>query len=206
MNKIGKLAYTVLGLCAAALLVFGISFIFPREQTKSQLGMSSGSTSKRIHTGSGAREYFSLQEMCEKAQYIIVGRVLSREEAVFPIQDSIPHTPVIFQVEQTIKGNPADSKVTFLELGGETQTDIYIVEGINHYQPGDRAFLFMRENGAPLGSYSDILLTEDPIQLPPDKFEGLSLPNGYTNKTVGWIQFSEDEFVDYVTGIVKSLE
>ena len=202
-----KSIFKLSGIFLALVFVTTAICLVINQNQNSNAGSSSSITSKKVYEGHGSMAWSTLISRCKTAKYIIVGTALSRGDAVFPTPDAItPYTPITFQVEKIMKGNPPDNRVEFHELGGETENAIYIDEGGNNYQPGDRAILFINEFGGPYAVYCEHPLTGEPILLPPDQFEGLGIPEEYPKDENGNVLFTEDEFVDYVTGICQSLE
>ena len=108
--------------------------------------------------------------------------------------------------KKVYEGHPSLAWTSLLERCQRAQYIIYIVDGSNNFQPGDRAIIFVNEYKGPFSAYCQHVLNGDPILLPPDQFEGLGIPEEYSKDEYGNVLFTEDEFVDYVTGIVKSLE
>lgn len=193
-------------LLALALVATAVCFALNRGHDSGS-SSSAGSISKKVYEGHPSLAWTSLLERCQRADYIIAGTVISRgETTLHEGAQPPPYTPIYFQAQKIIKGNPPDGIVEFHEDGGELDNAIYIVDGSNNFQPGDRAIIFVNEYKGPFSAYCQHVLNGDPILLPPDQFEGLGIPEEYSKDEYGNVLFTEDEFVDYVTGIVKSLE
>lgn len=191
---------------AVALVATAVCFAINRGNVSGS-SSSSGSISKKVYEGHPSLVWTSLLERCQRSQYIIAGTVISRGETTFRNgSQPPPYTPIYFQAEKIMKGSPPDGVVEFHEDGGETSNAIYIVEGSNNFQVGDRAIIFVNEYNGPFSAYCQHVLNGEPILLPPDQFEGLDIPENCQKDEYGNVLFTEDEFVDYVTGIVQSLE
>lgn len=89
----------------------------------------------------------SFSELVGEAQTIARGTVAAVESRWVDAPDGrIIKTFVTFTVEKRIKGNPPDS-LTLEFLGGTVGTESLKVDGMPHFQIGEREILFVRDNG-----------------------------------------------------------
>lgn len=166
-----------------------------QEASKGELSEDSGATASITS--------YSLLRNCRDAQYAFVGRVVSRQPTACGLRDLAPYTPIVFEVEERIKGNPP-MQFTFQEAGGQMGSIVFTDWGNHHYQPGERAVVFVKENGYPISGGSEFQLTNGGVILPAvEKLEGLPIPSCQPRDENGWVIFSQQQFIHYLKSLCR---
>ena len=191
-------------LLALALVATAVCLAVTRGQNSGSSN-STDSVSKKIYEGHPSLAWTSLLERCQRAEYIIAGTVISRGETTLHEGAQPPlYTPIYFQAQKIMKGNPPDGIVEFHEDGGELDSAIYIVDGSNNFQPGERAVVFVRENGYPISGGSEFQLTDGVVILPvEEKLEGLPIPSCQPRDENGWVIFPQQQFIHYLKSLCR---
>lgn len=182
------------------LIISPIAFLVPHKQASVPAGTSAAKSADKT---SMSMSSYSILENCDQAKYAFVGRVVSREPTTCGLWDISPYTPIVFEVEERIKGNPP-MQVTFREAGGQMGSIVFMDWGNHHYQPGERAVLFIKENGYPISGGSEFQITDGVVILPEDyKLEGSSIPACQPRDENGWVIFSQQQFIHYLKSLCR---
>ncbi len=149
---------------------------------------------------------FSFEEACDIASTIVIGMVSSVADArtvAFgpPNTDMVAYdvfTDATISVECTLKGEHKDT-IVCIQDGGELEDRIYVVDGVELLEEGDRVLLFLDSNNFMLTpAYVRLIEANDMIQT--NKF-----PAGHiSTASVGTSMISVDDYAelikDYLAG------
>lgn len=113
------------------------------------------SAEKKISTVDALWPAYTFEEAVEDAETIIYGKVTGKgdtqvEEHVISENKTFReyYRTVTIEVIERIKGDGDSIQVSYLELGGETATQIIEYSGVVPVEVGDHVLLFLRENGS----------------------------------------------------------
>ena len=159
----------IVALAALALIICAIAgFAFFKTKAPAE------SPKKIVHTISYSWPYVDLDTAVEEATYIVYGRVtdISKPQLHEVIaSDGEPfreyHRHVTVEVISQLKGENTDSTVLFREMAGESDDEIYIVEGCKNVALDDEILLFASEHGTYLSPATLIPVVDgviDPIE------------------------------------------
>lgn len=107
---------------------------------------------------------YTFETAAEQATTIVYGEVAEKGE----MQGSRPseyQTEVTVDVIEWVKGDTKSDQIVFLEVGGETKTKIYTVEGITPVQIGERYVFFLNQYGAFLNPRTLVPVIDEEISI-----------------------------------------
>ena len=109
---------------------------------------------------------YTFYEAIEEAETIVYGKVVDKgttqiEEHVIGEDKTFKeyYRDVTIEVIEMLKGDEESATVNYIEMGGETSTQVTQYSGVVPVSAGDRVILFLRENGSYI--CPDGLFTED---------------------------------------------
>ncbi len=118
----------------------------------------------------GLWPYYTFEEACEVANSIIIGTVESVDKTYLVPMSLDPdpkrpsnymaYTDLTIIVEETLKGIPQE-KIKYTQNGGETRDTIYVCDEIYELKEGERALLFLSEDGFVITSYCVIPVNQN---------------------------------------------
>lgn len=104
-------------------------------------------TKETVVIGSASWLSYTFETAAEQAATIVYGEVMEKGE-MQGSRSSEYQTEVAVDVIEWVKGDVRSDQIIFWEMGGETKTQIYTVEGITPVQIGERYVFFLNEYGA----------------------------------------------------------
>lgn len=115
-----------------------------------------------VTLGSFSWPSYTFETAAERATTIVYGEVVKKGR----MQGGSPseyQTDVTVDVIEWVKGDAKSGQIIFLEMGGETKTQIYRFEGVTPVQIGERYVFFLNEYGAFLSPRTLVSVTDGEI-------------------------------------------
>lgn len=121
-------------------------------------GKGEEDSSKSLKVISCLWQEYTIETALESADTIVYGQVTSKSDTKTHEAATLPdgsayleyYQSVEIEVLECIKGDSSVTEVEYIEMGGETETEIIEYEGEPELVIGDKVLVFLNENGAPL--------------------------------------------------------
>ena len=114
---------------------------------------------------------YTFERAVDEAVTIVYGRVKSKRDTLYDNRDvPLPeafryYKEVAVEVLEAIKGVAEEESTTiYLEMGGETEDVIYILEGIDPVAIGEEYIFFLNEHGVFLSPWTLLSVSDGVVQ------------------------------------------